>query len=103
MIVKGWSSGAPNGRTGAGYGVRITHRDRDRYFCPEWPSVTVELDQGATIQVNLSSSFWRRCSELRKQEIGKWMLDRGLAPWPKGRPPQMRLEPIGQRRFRLSR
>jgi hypothetical protein len=29
-------------------------------------------------------SFWRSCSEFRNTNIGRWLLDRGLAPWPKG-------------------
>jgi hypothetical protein len=43
------------------------------------------------------------CSELRSRRIGKWLLDHGLAPWVKGKPPRLSLEPVGARRFRLER
>ena len=102
MIVTGWNNGSPNNRTGSGYGVRLKRRDRDDHFGREWQLVAVQLDNGKTVDVSLTGSFWRRCTELRSGVIGKWMLDRGLAPWPKGRPPRFRLERTGVRRFRLS-
>ena len=103
MIVSGWNDGSPNNATGGGYGIRMSRRDRDEYFDPEWPWVTIELEELGATEVNLARSFWRGCTELRGAAIGKWMLDRGLAPWPKGRPPRLRLEPAGERRFRLTR
>jgi len=101
MKVTGWNSGSPNNRTGAGYGIRIMREDRDRYFDKAWPLVTIELDNRDLVGVKLSNSFWGGCTELRNAKIGKWMLDRGLAPWPKGSPPNLKLEPIGNRKFRL--
>ncbi|MCK4416801.1 MAG: hypothetical protein KAV99_01370 [Candidatus Latescibacteria bacterium] len=103
MIVVGCNNGSPNDRTGAGYGIRVTREHRDRYFERGWPSVTIELDKENMVKVDLSDSFWRGCTELRSARIGKWMLDRGLASWPKGIPPGLKLEPIGNRQFRLSR
>ncbi len=102
MIVKGWNDGSPNNTTGSGYGIRLRRGDRDKHFRPDWSSVSVELEGGGTITVNLTPSFWRRCTELRNPAIGKWLLDHGLAPWPKGNPSRMKLEPVGDRRFRLS-
>jgi len=101
MIVVGWNNGSPNNRTGAGYGVRIVREDRDMYFQNTWSSVIIELDNGDLLDVKLSASFWRGCTELRNAKIGKWMLEQGLAPWPKGDPPKLKLEPIGNRRLRL--
>lgn len=103
MIVTGWSNGSPNNTTGAGYGIRVSRQDRDRYFQREWPFVTIELGNRGATEANLSSSFWRGCAELRGREIGKFLLDYGLAPWPKGKPPKMKLEIIRPRVFRLSR
>jgi len=102
MIVVGWNNGSPNNRTGAGYGIRMVREDRDMYFQKTWPSVIIELDTGDLLDVRLSDSFWRGCTELRNAKIGKWMLDNELAPWPKGDPPNLKLEPIGNRKFRLS-
>jgi hypothetical protein len=103
MIVTGWNDGSPNNTTGAGYGIRISRSDRDRHFEQHWRSVMIEFEGQATTQANLTPSFWRRCTELRGREIGRFLLDHGLAPWPKGRPPKLRLEPTEPRRFRLSR
>ena len=77
MRVIGWSNGQPR-PTGAGYGVRFSDHDRDDYFDPGWHEVVVNLDQGETVSVPLSKSFWRSCPELRS--IGsRW-----------GRPPNPR-------------
>ena len=103
MIVVGWNRGSPNNRTGAGYGIRIAREDRDKCFRKAWTSVTIELDNGDLVDVRLSDSFWSGCTELRRAKLGKWMLDHELAPWPKGKPPRLKLEPIGNRKFRLSR
>ena len=81
----------------------MVREDRDMYFQNTWSSVIIELDNGDLLDVRLSASFWRGCIELRNAKIGKWMLEQGLAPWPKGDPPKLKLEPIGNRRFRLSR
>lgn len=53
------------------------------------------------VEVNISASFWRNCSELRNSRIGKWMLRRGFAPWRKKKPPKFRLVPLGGGRFKL--
>jgi len=103
MIVSGWNNGKANNVTGGGYGVKMNHKDRDMHFLKTWTSVAVELDTEEVLDARLSPSFWRQCPELRSARIGKWMLDHRLAPWPKGRPPRFSLEPIGHRRFRLSR
>jgi len=103
MKVSGWSNSTPNDRTGAGYGIRVQYKDRDRYFQRDWNSVEIVLDNGESVEISLSETFWTTCPELRSSAIGRWMLNRGVTPWPKGRPPQFSLEPIGDRRFRLTR
>lgn len=101
-MVSGWSKGSANNRTGAGYGVGIKRRDRDRYFQRNWGSVEVVLDDGKVVDVSLSEKFRTTCPELRSSAIGRWMLDRGVIPWAKGKPPQFYLEPVEDRRFRLT-
>lgn len=100
MIATGWSNGAPK-ETGAGYGLRIRLQDRGRYFDQAWSSVIVELPEGEWVTIPLSDSFWRKCAELRSSQVGKWMLDRGFAPWPKGNPLKFALEPLCNGRFTL--
>jgi hypothetical protein len=102
MIATGWNNGSPNNSTGSGYGIHLSREDRDKYFRREWSTVIIELEGASPVEVNLAPSFWRRCTEFHSAAIGKWLLDHGLAPWPKGNPPKMRLEPAGGRRFRLS-
>lgn len=101
MIVTGWNNGSPR-NTGAGYGVRVSNKDRGKYFEESWSSVTIEID-GDRIKVNVSSSFWQSCAELRSAKIGKWLIRKGLAPWPKDEPPKLKLEPKGNKEFILSR
>ena len=102
MIAVGWNNGAPNNRTGAGYGIRIAPKDRDAHFQQEWPFVVIELEGDGEVKVSLSDSFWRGCTELRSARIGKWLLRQGLAPWPTNSPPHLKLKPIRDRRFKLS-
>ena len=102
MKVSGWSNSTPNDHTGAGYGVGIKRRDRDRHFPRDWGSAEVVLDDGEVVDVSLSEKFWTTCPELRSAVIGRWMLELGVTPWAKGKPPEFDLEPIGDRRFRLA-
>lgn len=105
MIVKGWNNGSPDNRSGAGYGIRITKRDRDRYFEKTWTFVIINLGNGDSLKAKLSNSFWKDskpCVELRSAKIGKWMIDHNLAPWSRNSPPNLELEHIEKRIFRLS-
>jgi hypothetical protein len=86
MIVTGWTDGSPSNVTGSGYGIRLSRKDRDKYFQRGWLSVTIELEGWGATKATLAPSFWRRCTELRGKVIGKWLLDHGLAPWPRGNP-----------------
>ena len=102
VIVSGWNNGSPNNRTGAGYGIRISKEDRDKYFRREWDFVEIELENGEVVRINLSNSFWKKCVELRSSKIGRWMLERDYAPWPKNNPPKFELVQVSERRFKLS-
>lgn len=99
--VTGWYNGSPNTSTGAGFGIRIKKVDRNTYFRKDWSTVIIGLPDGQTANVNLTPSFWRNCSELRSQAIGKWMISSGLAPWRKGHPPRMYLKSAEGTRFNL--
>ncbi len=103
MKVSGWSNSYSSKHTAAGYGVRVQYDDRDRYFQRDWYSVEVVLETGEAAEVSLPETFWTTCPELKSSAIGRWMLDRGVIPWAKGKPPQFDLEPAGDRGFRLAR
>ena len=100
MFITGWNNGSPNNQTGAGYGIRVSKRDRDLYFRREWKEVEIEIENEIVV-VSISRSFWRNCSELRSSKIGKWMLKNGYAPWSKGNAPKFELIPLSGNRFKL--
>lgn len=102
MIVTGWSNGSPSS-SGAGYGLRLKRQDRDAFFKRAMRTVLIEIPgQHEPAEVGVDNdSFWRSCTELRSADIGRWMLKRGFAPWPKGHPPAFELVQKGERRFAL--
>lgn len=96
MVVTAWNNG------GTGYGIKVEVNDRDSFFRKEWKSVTLEFEDSAVqVKINLSESFWRKCRELRKKEIRDWLQLHGLAPWDRGNPPPLWLEPLGGQNFLL--
>jgi hypothetical protein len=81
--------------------LRVSVRDRDRYFDPRWATVVIDLESAGHTTVRLSTSFWTACTELRSADIGRWLLTRSLAPWPRGHPPSLELHHLHDNRFRL--
>jgi hypothetical protein len=102
MQVTAWSNGSPRS-SGAGYGLRISPTDRDRYFEAGWDHVDVDLGVYGHAAIPLSESFWARCTELRSAAVGRWLLGHHLAPWPTGAPPTLALLHVGGNAFRLSK
>lgn len=101
MIVTAWNNGKYH-ESGAGYGFKVSVKDRDRFFRRHWDTVLLELEGKETaIEVNINKrSFWGpRCRELISREIGRWLRENGYAPWPKGKPPKFLLEPLAGNRF----
>lgn len=101
MKVYGWSKGSAINRIGAGYGVGIKHRDRDRYFQRNRSSVW----RSYSIAVRLSTCqkiYWITCPELRSSVFGRWMLNKGVIPRAKGKQPKFDLEPTGEWKFQLA-
>jgi hypothetical protein len=99
--VTAWSNGSPRS-TGAGYGLRVSLADRDRYFDSTWTHVEIDLGTQGIALIPLSDSFWSRCVELRSAAVGRWLIGRRLAPWSKGAPPLLDLHPTGGNRFQMS-
>jgi len=103
MIWKGWNNGS-HLLSGSGYGLKMTESDRDANFNVNWDSVNVHLpgpERPEVIEVTITPSFWKKCSELRNQKIGKWLIRNGYAPWPKGKPPGFTVDIIRDREFRV--
>lgn len=100
LIAHAWSNGSPR-PSGAGYGLRMSTADRDRYFDPAWEDVLLSFPDGSATRVRISHSFWHRCPELRCSHIGRWLIERGHAQWPTGRPPAFVLIHTGGNAFRM--
>lgn len=103
MKVTAWNRGdhRPDGN---GYGLKIDRLDRDRYFIRAWGAILLELEgESEPVAVNIDKdSFWgTTCRELISVRIGRWLIRNRLAPWKKGNPPQLFLEPTGDNQFRL--
>lgn len=102
-----WNNGQ-HSRSGSGYGVKVPIEDRAAYFNRSWKTVTLVLpleDGSREVQLNVAkASFWSDvCRELISAEIGKWLIARGLAPWPDRKPPKMEVVPEGPSRFAVKR
>lgn len=83
----------------AGYGIKFTEQTRDKHFDPAWETVILELHGDESTAIALSPSFWRSCSELRSADVGRWLLKAEAAPWPKGSPPGIAVDPVAGNRF----
>ena len=60
--------------------------------------------RAGNIPVNTDKqSFWNDiCRELISKDIGLWLISNGRAPWVKGHPPKLQLEPAGKRTFKVT-
>ena len=105
IIVTAWNNGSKN-LSGAGYGIKLSIQDRDKYFDKSLKLIFLNLEgnQGQ-IEINVDKpSFWGiNCRELISKEIGMWLYENNLAPWPKGQPPKLSLLKLGQDRFLLKK
>ena len=105
FLAAAWNNGQWS-TTGAGYGLKVSIEDRDRFFDREWESVTLRLgvdEKRCVAEANVAkASFWDgTCREMIKKEIGFWFIECGFAPWPKGEPPQFQMFPMGEREFQV--
>ncbi len=100
MIVTAWSNGRHT------YGIKIRMSDRQQFFSRRWKTVTLAFEASifehrVTIR---RPTFWEpRYGLIASVEIGLWLEEQGLIPWPSGQPPRLLLTPEPQRRFLLSR
>ena len=104
MIVTVWNNGRHH-ESGAGYGIKIRVEDRDCFFNSTWKTVILELEgYSYPVEVNIDKpSFWNiSCRELIAKDIGVWLQQSGLAPWPKGEPPKLEMAFMKDNRFQVS-
>ncbi|MFC1514487.1 hypothetical protein ACFL5X_01125 [Candidatus Omnitrophota bacterium] len=101
MIVTGWNNGQYRS-SGAGYGIKIRSKDRNKYFDKKWKCVLLKLPgKVGFTRININKkSFWdSRCRELIKKDIGIWIRKKVETPWRKGNPPKMIMEKIDTNKF----
>lgn len=97
MRATAWNGGQPN--EPGSYGLKVTTAERDANFDRSWDEVVIDLDGAGSTTVTLTDSFWRRCTELRSADIGRWLLASGRAPWTTGQPPRIALRQVEGNHF----
>jgi hypothetical protein len=99
MIVSAWKNGGSQ-ESGTTYGLRVGIPNRKEFFRREWRVVSLIFeDAHDPIEVEVTPGFWRKCPELRSKEIKTWLARIEKLTWPKGSPPQFRMEPLTDARF----
>jgi len=105
LVWSAWNNGEHR-KSGAGYGLKVPIGDRNRFFKKGLASVILELptkDGLSEVSLNTDKpSFWNdECHELISQEIGRWLRNARMAPWPPRQPPKLSIEVISENRFRV--
>jgi hypothetical protein len=103
FVATAWNNGQHHS-SGAGYGLKVSPSDRDRYFDRRWGVAELHLPAlDEPVRVNIDkASFWSgNCRELISREIGQWFQSVGRAPWPSGSPPRVELRPRGNGAFHV--
>ena len=81
---------------GGMYGLRVPPGDRCRFAGRHEVEIILPgIDRPSQrLMANITPSFWRSrtdpkrcCPEFRSWEIGRWLAECGLLPWPEDRPP----------------
>ncbi len=68
------------------YGIRIRKPDRDTLFSRTWSYVELIIEDKYRIRVEITDSFWRKCSELRHEFFKHYFREKEFNPWPKRKP-----------------
>lgn len=93
-----WSNG---GKT---FGLKISEQDRDLNLVRDWGTIYLELpgtDEAVEVNIDKASMWEGTCRELISRKIGDWLKREGKMPWPKGHPPRVSMEFVGDRTFKV--
>lgn len=96
-----WNNGEHH-RTGAGYGLKISEADRDRFLSRSWRTIFLAIpgfSQSTEVNISKGSMWDGPCRELIHSDIGQWLIREGRAPWPARQPPKVEIAVIGPRQF----
>jgi hypothetical protein len=97
-----WNNGKYH-PTGAGYGIKLSGIERDRYFKKDWRTVDLFVpgsDKPCSVNVD-KPSFWSECRELISKDIGAWLIREGKGKWLRGNPPSIKLISLSERSFQV--
>ena len=100
MVVSAWYGGY---KTSPTFGIQVGAINRETYFNHAWCEIVVEIDAKPYF-FKLTPGFWRKCPEFRdcgQPVIKNWLQRNKTLQWPKGCPPQAKLLPLGENKFRL--
>ncbi len=101
MIVSTWNASSYND-SGAGYGVRISASDREKFFDKSWKSIILYIGKFEnSVILPIRGTFWTICPELRNMKIGEYLIVNGLNKWKKGKPHKLILFPQNDNQFML--
>lgn len=104
FFATAWAGGLRSKETGAGFGLKISEEDRDKFFSKSWEQAEIHLEgENDPVIVNISKkSFWNdTCREIISKRIGLWFFRNGFAPWDKGKPPKIEIKSLGDGRFKV--
>ena len=89
IILTAWRGGT--------YGLRVRIADRHRFLGREEVHIVLPVPPREPIGfvATVRPSFWKNCPEFRSAMVGEWLAERGLLPWPTGRPPRFEAEVAG--------
>jgi hypothetical protein len=103
LVWTAWNNGRHN-PSGNGYGLKIPVNDRDHYFSRNAGSAVLvfpDTQQEASVNTD-KKSFWSdTCREIISKDLGRWFIRSGLAPWPAGAPPKVRVLALGKGKFKI--
>lgn len=107
FTVTAWNNGQWHA-SGAGYGLKVSVADRDRFFERNWRTVSLRLIAGPSVIDAVANcakeSFWsQKCRELISRDIGRWIIGLGISRWPENGPPRFTMSPIGPAMFQVER
>lgn len=99
IIVKTWSNGKANEKTGSGYGLRIGKKNRDKYF-----SDNVEYSliiDNKKIKINITPGFYKECPEIRDKKIGMFLIKNKLHKWKSGNTNSLNMIKVDDKTFEI--
>lgn len=95
--VSAWRNSTHNDITGAGYGIRFSLAHYA--ILQNWKELII--GNTGIILKRGNKVLKQGCCEIRSKLIGKYLIQNNLINWQKGKPSKLKLEDLGQNKFKL--